>query len=310
MAALGPDVNEETSEAPVEEGAPLWTVTFGDMMSLLLTFFILLFSMSELRMERFLLASQSLSAALGGTAPEPVPEPISLVPDSLGEPFPEGPPGSAGEAPDARGEAEPGPESELAGDTPSVESVVERLTEEYLNDLLRRLQDFVTRNDLGEVLSVDKGPSGVRVRVSAAALFEPGSAAVSEESRWLLDFFADLASEVRLPVIVSGHADNQPIQNAWFPSNWELSAARAAGVARELVARGHDPLLLRVESFGEHRPVASNDSMGGRALNRRIEFLYDRVDIMRTIEGWRRSLAGPDATAAEPESRRQENGRN
>ena len=79
----GPPVQEEESQLPVEEGAPLWTVTFGDMMSLLLTFFILLFSMSELKMERFLLASQSLRQAMGGTATENIEDPMGLMPDPV-----------------------------------------------------------------------------------------------------------------------------------------------------------------------------------------------------------------------------------
>ena len=78
-----PNPDEGASTPTVEEGAPSWTVTFGDMMSLLLTFFILLFSMSELEMDRFLLASQSLREAMGGTAPEAITDPTGLMPDPV-----------------------------------------------------------------------------------------------------------------------------------------------------------------------------------------------------------------------------------
>lgn len=285
---------EEHSPPPVEEGAPLWTVTFGDMMSLLLTFFILLFSMSELRMERFLLASQSLNAAFGGAAPES----IGPLPDSL--PGALAPASSFGAEGDILVGGDSSDDGESRPGSGPGRPVAEVLAEEYLDQVARRLEAFVREHGIEEHLGVSTDPSGVRIMVLASALFEPGLATVSDESRWLIDFLADLAREVPVPVVVSGHADNQPIQSDRFASNWELSAARAAGIARELVDRGHDPQLLRVESFGEHRPVASNDSEDGRASNRRIEFLYDRRDVLETIERWRMSLTDSPPPAASP----------
>ena len=77
------ELEQGSTPPPAEEGAPLWTVTFGDMMSLLLTFFILLFSMSEIKVEKFLLASESLREAMGGTARDPVEDPLGLMPDEV-----------------------------------------------------------------------------------------------------------------------------------------------------------------------------------------------------------------------------------
>jgi len=86
-------------------------------------------------------------------------------------------------------------------------------------------------------------------------------------------------------VIVSGHTDNVPIRSAAFASNWELSAARAAGVARTLVGRGRDPSAVTVEAFGEYRPLATNDTPEGRAQNRRVEVYYSRETLQRELEG-------------------------
>ena len=80
---VAPPPQSESSGAPVEEGAPTWVVTFGDMMSLLLTFFILMFSMSEVKQDRFLLAAQSLREAMGSTAEVPTDTPLGLMPDEV-----------------------------------------------------------------------------------------------------------------------------------------------------------------------------------------------------------------------------------
>ncbi|MFC1662096.1 flagellar motor protein MotB [Gemmatimonadota bacterium] len=87
-------------------------------------------------------------------------------------------------------------------------------------------------------------------------------------------------------VVVSGHADNQPIRSGLFGSNWELSAARAAGVARSLVADGHSPDLVRVESYGEFKPIADNATVEGRAKNRWVELFYARNDVRDAALRW------------------------
>ena len=139
--------------------------------------------------------------------------------------------------------------------------------------------------------------TGVRLQIQAIALFKPGSAAIEPGGVHIVGFLADLAKEIDVPVVVSGHADNQPISTSQFASNWELSAVRAAGVARELVARGQDPMWVRVESFGEHQPVASNDTPEGRAQNRRVEFFYSRQNIIDAVDHWRNDLRPADGAA-------------
>lgn len=288
MAAEEEYVEEASTPPPAEEGAPLWMVTFGDMMSLLLTFFILLFSMSELKMDRFLLASQSLREAIGGTAADPIDDPMGLMPDPVDPDLELQNPGMA-EAADPEG-ADSG-----SGDRP----VSERLADQYLERIADTLNAFISENELESTLLVSKGPTGVRLRIKASALFSSGEGKVVDSSEWIIAFIAQLTSGLHVPVVVAGHADNQPINTEFFASNWELSAVRAAGVARSLVREGHDPEQVRVESFGEHVPVASNETAEGRAENRRVEFFYDRRDLIETIEGWRTDMAG-SAEIADP----------
>jgi chemotaxis protein MotB len=286
MAADEEFTEEAATPPPAEEGAPIWMVTFGDMMSLLLTFFILLFSMSELKMDRFLMASQSLREAIGGTAADPIDDPMGLMPDPVDPELQLQNPGMAEAAE---------PEGADSGD--GDRSISERLADQYLDRIADTLTAFISENDLETTLLVSRGPTGVRLRIKASALFPSGEGEVVASSEWIINFIAELTSGLHVPVVVAGHADNQPIRTEQFASNWELSAVRAAGVARSLVSDGHDPEQIRVESFGEHVPIASNETPEGRAENRRVEFFYDRRDLIETIEGWRSDLSGADETA-------------
>ena len=110
------------------------------------------------------------------------------------------------------------------------------------------------------------------VRMGERVLFPSGSATISADGKATLRKIADAFASVHDRVIrVEGHTDNVPIHTERFPSNWELSAARAIAVVRYLQERGIDPALLGAAGYGEYQPVASNDTADGRAENRRIE---------------------------------------
>lgn len=259
---------EEISQPEGEEGAPSWTVTFGDMMSLLLTFFILLFSMSELKIDRFLLASQSLREAMGGTATEEIADPMGLMPDSVD--------------PDLNLQA-PG----AAETTDGVDvALLESFTQNYLELIRERLEEFVEEVGLEETVSVEMREDGVYLRMETVSLFGSGEAAIASIAADILATLSQITQDLNVGVVVAGHADNQPIRSPVFASNWELSAARAAGVARFLVAGGHPPSMVRVESYGEFRPVAENDTPEGRAKNRRVEIVFSRDDVMTAAISW------------------------
>jgi chemotaxis protein MotB len=270
-AAFDIDEGECGGGMPVEEGAPTWTVTFGDMMSLLLTFFILLFSMSELKMDRFLLASQSLRSVMGGTAEAPVDDPMGLMSEPAD---PELELQNAGPS-----------ESPLSGAEAEAD-FTETLVEAYMRMIEDRLREFIDLNGLQETFEVVRDGDGVFMRMPSQALFASGSAELAPEARGLVRYLGEAIADLEVRAVVSGHADDRPIAGGPFASNWELSAARAAGVADALVARGHDPRLLKVESYGEWRPVADNDTAEGRSRNRRVELLYARADVLSAAIRW------------------------
>ena len=112
----------------------------------------------------------------------------------------------------------------------------------------------------------------VTVRLGERVLFPSGSATISTSGKATLAKIADAFASVKDRIIrVEGHTDNVPIHTERFPSNWELSAARAIAVVRYLQERGVDPKLLGAAGYSEYQPIATNDTLDGRAENRRIE---------------------------------------
>ncbi|TVR64691.1 MAG: hypothetical protein EA422_05965 [Gemmatimonadales bacterium] len=245
-----------------EEGLPPWLATFGDLMTLLLTFFVLLYSMSEIRVEEFTQASQSLQEAFGS---------ISFLPVE--------PSASPSVIPLEQPEARISEEIQILPDDMRIFAI----TDAYLEQIARRLEELIEDNELDEVFSVLRTEDGVRLRILSTTLFDSGSAALDPASIWMIQALGEITTALEAPAVVSGHTDDVPIQTAQFPSNWELSAARAAGVARALVAQGHDTEAIRVEGYGEFRPVVGNDTPEDRAQNRRVEVLFSRDDIMMIL---------------------------
>ena len=108
-------------------------------------------------------------------------------------------------------------------------------------------------------------------------LFDSGSAVIKKDGKKVLDRVADILKTIKNQQIkVEGHTDNAPISSRLadrFPTNWELSTARATTVVRYLQERGLDPALLSAEGYAEYRPVAANDTDDNKAKNRRIEIV-------------------------------------
>lgn len=268
---LPPLPDDGPSGPPPEEGAPAWVMTFGDLMSLLLTFFILLFSMSTIEVEKFKAAAESLNEAFGEIGP--------------------------GFAP-----------SEPTAGTPSDTTIVvgeagARKVSQAITDIASVLQQFVQENEMADQVVVSSDANGVYLRIQDVALFRPGSSNIEEASVEIVQRLGMILQAIQVPVVVSGHTDDRPIRSPVFFSNWELSAARAAGVARLMVAAGHEPASLTVEAYGEYRPLAPNDTEEGRSQNRRVELFYSRQaieDIMRE-RGLLEDQPAPAAEAAASE---------
>jgi chemotaxis protein MotB len=147
------------------------------------------------------------------------------------------------------------------------EEEVQKTSKTY-EDLLDKMKGEIAKGEV--TISELKGK--LTVNMVEAVLFDSGRAVVKPEGLRVLQKVIDILAGVKDKAIrIEGHTDNVPIHTAQFPSNWELSAARAINVARFLQQQGIDPTFLAAVAYGEYRPVADNDTKEGRARNRRIE---------------------------------------
>jgi chemotaxis protein MotB len=108
--------------------------------------------------------------------------------------------------------------------------------------------------------------------------FDSGSAQLKPEALGILDKIAViLAGELTHPIVVEGNTDSQPISGAQYPSNWELSGARAASVVRDFASHGVNPRRMRFTGYGSTMPIADNSTDAGRSKNRRVDVVLSRI---------------------------------
>jgi len=132
--------------------------------------------------------------------------------------------------------------------------------------------------NLAERVRVRNEERGLVVSLAEAGFFAPGTAEVRDDALGTVDTLAAAIASASPPVRVEGHTDATPISTPRFPSNWELSAARASSVAARLMQRGVAPGRLSITGFGGERPVADNTTPDGRAQNRRVDIVILRTE--------------------------------
>lgn len=229
------------SRKPVEKKtiSQDWLTTYSDMVTLLLTFFVLLYSYSLVDVKKFNALASSLSIALGGGKP------------AIFE-------YNTGDAP-------------IVGTDEPVEDNNIPQTE---GDIYERITEFVNQNALEDLVTIKEGSRGVVIEFRDKILFDPGKADIKDEGLPVLMKLAELIRNIPNQVVIEGHTDNVPINTLQFPSNWELSSERALNVMWYLTKnRGLNYERFSTAAYGEHSPIASNDTSDGRAQNRRVNVL-------------------------------------
>jgi chemotaxis protein MotB len=215
---------------------PAWLTSFGDLMSLLLTFFILLYSMSIISLEKFFQALKGLVAAFGGT--KVVYE--ESAPVGTNVPL-------------------------------NMENMYPRLKK--FKELKKEIKEL-ERELNSKGIKSDYAVMGMcmKLRVNTDRIFPPGSEEPYPEAVPILNEICTRLKKFSFPLIVEGHTDSRPINTPRYPSNWELSAARAVNVLRLFRDCGYPEELLAAAGYGEYRPISTEDTPLGREMNRRIEF--------------------------------------
>lgn len=261
-----------------QEGGGGWIVTFADLMSLLLTFFILLLSFSKMDLHKYEMMAQSLAQSFGpsflqgsGKAggeiifaeePPPPPPPAEDMSD-LEQEFEEFEDQSGEE------ELEMLERSDGESDVLSIDPSIEQLTE----TLVEELETEIVSNALNVSFDSEK----VVVRFSEDATFTSGSEVIKYDMFPILEKIETVLASCRGEIVVSGYTDDLPVTGSRFRSNWDLSAARAVSVVHQLIFNNKiDANRVIAAGRAETNPLAPNDSAENRAKNRRVEIsIYD-----------------------------------
>lgn len=286
--------HEEEHEEHVNHEA--WVIPYADMLTLLMALFLVMFAMGRTDTEKFEAVSESLRANFGGPqlvslgsgiGPSPIDGGLGIL-DTLAAAA-----AAAGAGPVEAGVGDPSP-GDLAEPVPEPEPQIVHVPPTDADVALAMQQEAYTvaeeayaelaalealvqlhadASGIGHALDFRLEARGLVVTiVTDQVLFADGRAEIQPDGVGVLEIVADALSPTTNLVAIEGHTDSRPIATSRFPSNWELSTARATSVLRYLVDRnGFDPDRLSAAGYADTRPVASNDTVEGAARNRRVE---------------------------------------
>jgi chemotaxis protein MotB len=239
MSSPGMDTKKDTKGEGMS--TTHWMTTFSDLITLLLTFFVLIFTMSSMDDQKLKIAFHNFGGSSGILSfkeyreiARPMDIMINGIRKSLGERV-------------------------IVSDQPE--------TEEALADI----RDL---GDLGNNLWMRPVSDGIKLSFGDSLLFPPGGTEIREEMKPVLEKIARFISITAYKVYIDGHTDNTPLRDAYYGSNEELAIARAFSV-RDQLAEFHeiDPKSIALTGYGGIKPVASNDSSSGRMRNRRVDII-------------------------------------
>lgn len=255
---------EEDCDCPecVQAIAP-WMATFADLMSLLMCFFVLLLSFSEMDVQSYKRMAGSMKAAFGVQREIQVEDPPKAT-SIIAQEFSPG---------------KPDPTilkiiQQQATTESEVEVDADSAAQQMMADFVEMLQEEFDAEIESEALEVWLGDSKVKITLNEKATFPSGSAKLQRSFKPALEKMGKLLNETKGRIMVAGHTDNVPIRTRAFPSNWELSAARAASVVHLMSESGlEDTSRLEIRAFADTLPLRANDSAENRAANRRVEII-------------------------------------
>jgi len=234
-------------------GMMRWLMTYADLITLLLIFFVIMYALTAARARQ--VEAMAIMLSQEATAGNSI-----LQYQQEGTPKPQNAP-----LYQRISEALAGLKARQEQEQKSLESIV------------KRLQAYINQNKLAAEVHVTLEQQGVVVSFQDVALFPSGSAELSPAARRIVDAMAEPMLSVPNDVRVEGFTDNRPIHTAQFPSNWELSTARATSVLEELIhGVGFPPQRLSATGYGQYRPEVPNTSARNRQINRRVDLVVLR----------------------------------
>lgn len=245
------------------EGAPEWMTTYSDLVTLLLTFFILLFSMASIDNVKFSEVAKSLSSSL------------SIMNLNSGDSILS----SNGKSIISVSFVNPSNENRPAQNEKYIEQAEEmivdaeqQIADKKIDVAKEEIRQAFEAQGIEEKVTVVEEKDFILVRLESELFFNSGSAEIRIEGKPVLDALSDVLKSIENDILISGHTDNVPISTGLYHSNWELSTARATTVVRYFVdALKLDPTKFTATGNGEFQPIGDNETASGRQQNRRID---------------------------------------
>jgi len=230
-----------------------YMVTYADLITLLLAFFIILYAMSDVNKAKFEELASSLQVAFNSGSPTVLNLQVAQ-------------------------------NKEIKKRQPATEKEMETMKAVKEQNELRKIQEKIDqeikKEGLQDKVKTQLTDEGLKILLTDKILFQTGQAVLKEESLQIISTISTTLADIQNPVQVNGFTDNIPIQTQQFPSNWELSSARSLSVLRFLLENNKQllPTRFAATGYGEYKPIASNDTEEGRNINRRVEILIERLN--------------------------------
>ncbi len=274
-------------------GSPAWMATFADLMSLLMCFFVLLLSFSEMDVLKFKQLAGSMREAFGVQNQiklKDIPKGTSIIAQEFSPGRPEPTPfnevrqfttETSQRSLDVR--RQQGKSDYLDPNAGEIQELIEKMEAERQESESEAKEDALTiamalQNEIGKgSVEVETRESKVIIRVKEKGSFSSGAADLNFEFIPIISTIRDVLINIHGTVSIEGHTDNIPISTAQFQSNWGLSSARALSVAQELFVDPRiDQARYQVIGYADTKPLAPNDSAENRSLNRRVEIVIQK----------------------------------
>ena len=228
-----------------------WLLSYADFITLLMIFFVVMYSMSVVDAAKYKELSNSLNSALSGDQQKV----------------------NGGD------QGSPVEDVKLNEVTPSNGNV----TEQDLQKIVEQVQSLINEKGMQDQVTVNLGDIGVWITFKDYVLFDSGSTAVKPETVGILTELGNILKVVNNYVRIEGYTDNVPINNSMYSNNWDLSVMRASKVLEIMVSRSGFPSeKISAVGYGEYRPIAPNDTEEGKAKNRRVDIVILRTDFNAT----------------------------
>ncbi|SDI52697.1 chemotaxis protein MotB [Pseudomonas flavescens] len=246
-----------------------WLVSYADFITLLFAFFVVMYSISSINEGKYKILSETLTGVFN--QPD-----RSIKPIAVGDERPR----------------TTEPDRSMTND----EEAAQQIAASTLDNIAASVRDAFGGLLQSDQLKVRGNELWIEIELSSGLLFPSGDALPDDAAFEIIEKIAKILAPYGNPVHVEGFTDNQPINTAQFPTNWELSTARAASIVRMLAMDGVDPSRMAAVGYGEFQPVADNATAEGRARNRRVVLVVSRnLDVRRSVSGVGSANAQPDA---------------